>query len=353
MEISIIVPVYNAAGYLETCINSILAQTLTDFEVILVNDGSLDESGSILDRYAEKDSRISVIHQENSGPSVARNKGLDHAKGHYIAFIDSDDYIEPDFLEQLHGAMIDSDAELAVSGCFWEQNGRFERQENPAAEYSRSEYIVNVLNHKIFDITAFGPCCKLFKRSVLLEHGLRFDPGFKLSEDRIFNASVMALINKAVSLSYVGYHYVNNPRSLTHHSYERRTVKGIIEAEACFCQRMEFAIRQAALPKEYETYIKKMRLHTLLTMNGYILRSRRDGSGIRKKELYDAAFPVAVGSVLTDDRQGAVWRILDAAVSKRKIGLFRIWAWCSKMKQRIKNRTISCQSSASSYRSIG
>ena len=98
-KVSIIVPIYNSEKYMNKCIESILNQTLTEIEIILVNDGSTDNSGKIIDNYAKKDNRIKVIHQQNSGPSVARNKGISTAKGKYIGFVDSDDYIESTMYE--------------------------------------------------------------------------------------------------------------------------------------------------------------------------------------------------------------------------------------------------------------
>lgn len=101
-EISIIVPIYNVEKYLPKCIESILSQTFTNFELILVNDGSKDRSGIICDEYASKDNRIKVIHKENGGVSSARNSGVDLASGKYIGFVDPDDYIKKDMYERLH-----------------------------------------------------------------------------------------------------------------------------------------------------------------------------------------------------------------------------------------------------------
>ena len=105
--ISIIVPVYNVEKYIHQCIDSILLQTFTDFEVLLVDDGASDHSGSICDEYAHRDSRIRVFHQENAGVSVARNKGLCEAIGEYVTFVDSDDWIKPDYLNELYKCLLE------------------------------------------------------------------------------------------------------------------------------------------------------------------------------------------------------------------------------------------------------
>lgn len=103
LKVSIIVPVYKAELYIRKCIDSILSQTFTNFELLLIDDGSPDNCGKICDEYAELDTRVHVFHKENGGVSAARNLGLDHAKGDYVCFIDSDDWIDPDMLETLIG----------------------------------------------------------------------------------------------------------------------------------------------------------------------------------------------------------------------------------------------------------
>lgn len=116
--VSVIVPVYNVAPYLERCIDSLIAQTWTQLEILLVDDGSNDESGSICDRYAEKDSRIRVIHKENGGLSSARNAGLDTATGAYIGFVDSDDWIEPDMYARMLALLEKYDAQVVCAGRY-------------------------------------------------------------------------------------------------------------------------------------------------------------------------------------------------------------------------------------------
>ena len=117
--ITIIVPVYNTATHLRTCIDSIVSQTVPDWELILINDGSTDASGSICDEYATKDSRIAVVHQQNSGVSNARNKGIELAKGNFITFIDSDDWIELNFIEKFKNLIVNKNT-LIVYGIAYD-----------------------------------------------------------------------------------------------------------------------------------------------------------------------------------------------------------------------------------------
>lgn len=116
-EISVIVPVYKVEEYLPQCIDSILAQTFTDFELLLVDDGSPDRCGEICEEYAGKDMRIRVFHQQNSGVSAARNIGLQHAKGTYIVFVDSDDWVSTDYLLHLYKSLPDTGIGLVMGGA--------------------------------------------------------------------------------------------------------------------------------------------------------------------------------------------------------------------------------------------
>ena len=117
-KISIIVPIYNVEKYLDKCVSSILNQTFTDFELLLVDDGSPDRCGEMCDEYAKKDSRVKVIHRKNGGLSAARNSGIDAACGKYIGFIDSDDYIEENMYEHLYDVITKYDADIACGGIF-------------------------------------------------------------------------------------------------------------------------------------------------------------------------------------------------------------------------------------------
>ena len=139
--ISVIVPVYNIEDYIAQCIESILKQTYSNLEILLVNDGSTDCCPEICDRYAGLDSRIQVIHKSNGGLSSARNSGLNQACGEYIAFIDGDDFIHPEMLEDLYFALKDCDADMSVCNLqYVDENG------NPIREYPNHIIPKQVLN---------------------------------------------------------------------------------------------------------------------------------------------------------------------------------------------------------------
>ena len=148
--ISVIVPVYNMQDYLETCMNSILGQTYENLEIILVNDGSKDSSPQMCDAFAEKDSRIKVIHKENGGLSSARNAGLDVATGDYIGFVDSDDSIRPNFFELLYDNLVKTDADVSVcrlTNCTEQAGDRTmaNQTEKDLLTFTSEEAVINML----------------------------------------------------------------------------------------------------------------------------------------------------------------------------------------------------------------
>ena len=115
-KISVVIPIYNAEEYLEECLESVVGQTLRDIEIICINDGSTDNSAKICEKYAKKDKRIIFVSTENKGPGAARNTGLGFAKGEFIGFVDSDDWIDLDFYEKLYTAAVETDADIATGG---------------------------------------------------------------------------------------------------------------------------------------------------------------------------------------------------------------------------------------------
>ena len=133
VTITMIIPVYNTAAYLDKCLSSISAQSFSDFELIIVDDGSTDDSPKICDDWAKKDSRFTVIHQKNAGQSAARNAGIDAAKGDYLAFADSDDYVEPEYLQRLYDTIQKFKADLSLCG-YYEHKNRVKRALGPEKE---------------------------------------------------------------------------------------------------------------------------------------------------------------------------------------------------------------------------
>lgn len=180
--ISVIVPVYNAEKTLRQCVDSILVQDFKDFELLLVDDGSKDGSPAICDEYAEKDARVRVFHKENGGVSSARNVGLDNAKGEWITFIDSDDFITNGYFDGVVGRKED----LLIIPYVWYKNGK-ESPDNRLNNYhlvSEDDEIRQFLNLFLTTMIFRGPHAKFYK--MILLDGIQFDESMKVGEDACF-----------------------------------------------------------------------------------------------------------------------------------------------------------------------
>lgn len=179
MKLSVIIPVYNTEKYLSRCVDSVLGQSFTDFELLLVDDGSTDDSGTICDEYAEKDNRVRVFHKENGGASSARNLGLDHAQGEWVTFIDSDDYIEDDFFSIPFGNGFDLFAQN------WSySNG--EIKESFSSCIAVRDIFQGFLSEHIHSDMFRTACCFFFKGNIINENNIRFETRFRLGEDTLF-----------------------------------------------------------------------------------------------------------------------------------------------------------------------
>ena len=202
--ISVIVPVYNVEDVLSRCIDSILAQTFQEFELILVDDGGPDRSGEICDDYAQRDSRIRVIHQKNSGVSVARNAGIEASVGQYIAFVDSDDYIAEDYLQVLY----DCNCDLPICGReVLDQKGEhlFSLRYEPV-KYSEEDHIDYAELYK--NDLLYSPIGRLFRGDIVRNHVLHFPQGITWGEDGMFVADYLQYVQTMEVLSYAGYRYI-------------------------------------------------------------------------------------------------------------------------------------------------
>lgn len=208
--ISIIVPIYNVDQYLRKCLNSILSQTFKDIEVILVNDGSTDLSGEICNEYADKDSRVKVFHQQSRGVSSARNRGVKLATGHYIGFVDGDDYVTKDMYENLYEACITTKSSIAICKLAREIEGKIT---NDIGAF----YIKELDHHKAMSelfkgiLYRFSLCNKLFKSHCF--EGITFPVG-RIHEDLSTTYKLFAAASKVVYINQIGYIYVKQQNSI-------------------------------------------------------------------------------------------------------------------------------------------
>lgn len=213
-KVSVIVPVYNVEQYLPKCLDSILAQTYQNLEIVLVDDGSPDRSGEICDQYAERDSRIQVIHQENRGASAARNRGLDAATGDWIGFIDSDDWIDPEFYETLLQTAVEYDAEIAC--CGFDYNGAKMIRDEPVTVFQGREIFYQLLTRKY---GASSLCNKIFRKD--LKTYLRNREDIQLNEDLAASYVVCQKVERMAFANQALYHYTTRKSGcVTHYTPE-------------------------------------------------------------------------------------------------------------------------------------
>lgn len=211
---SIITPVYNAEKYIEKCIESIQDQTFSNFELLLVNDGSSDNSGELCDSYAVKDSRIQVFHKRNGGVSSARNFALDKAKGKYIIFLDSDDYFTLNALDVCKDIITKNTLDIlqfSLQGVL--SNGT--PSDNTTIRQDTTETLLpdEYLGKGQLQVCAGGSC---IRRSIIEDYGIRFDEKIKLAEDQLFIISSILHSKRIKYEDIVLYNYLDNPESATH-----------------------------------------------------------------------------------------------------------------------------------------
>lgn len=215
-KISVIVPVYKVEEFLPQCLDSILAQTLTEMEIICVNDGSPDNSLKILEEYAKKDDRIVIINQKNGGLSSARNTGIKSATGEYIGFVDSDDWIEPDFYHNLYQAAKEHNADIVGTGFYSVKNNKkkisYFVTETKTALTPEDKFKIFKMPKNNFVWN------KIYKKDMICSQDLFFPIGMNY-EDIIWSSQVMELSQKAVMIPSVGYNYRYNICSIVHTTY--------------------------------------------------------------------------------------------------------------------------------------
>lgn len=201
-KVSIIIPVYNVEKYLDRCLKSILSNTYKNIEIILVNDGSKDNSQNIINEYVKKYSDFIIAkEQENKGPAEARNLGLQIATGEYIMFIDSDDFVENDYIEKYLEPLSSDDYDLVIGG-YYKSNDDKILYTVPLQDEPWSRYMV------------MGPYARLYKKSFLEENDINFIK-VNIGEDIYFNLQVNAMAKKVKVLEYVGYHWYLNTNSIS------------------------------------------------------------------------------------------------------------------------------------------
>lgn len=270
-EISIIVPVYQVEKYIKECIDSILAQTFTDFELILVDDGSKDNSGKICDEYAVKDSRIRVLHKENGGAAVARNSGMDKATANYFTFIDGDDYIVPTMLECLYKKISEEDADIAACNYryVFENGEKDYSTENKAEILSGKEIFYNRKNERNYGFWTVV-WNKLYKAETF--KNVRFRCG-KYYEDEFWANDIFQMNIKVVTVSDCLYYYRQHSAS----TMRMKKIQRSFDLIDAFGERINIYLEEQHSREAYKVLIYSLEY---LKESKELIKSRQD------KELY-------------------------------------------------------------------
>lgn len=298
--ISVIIPVCNVEKYLHRCVDSVIAQTYQNLEIICVDDGSVDESGKICDQYAVRDARIKVIYQENQGLSAARNKGLDAAEGEYIAFVDSDDYILEDMYKKMLDKLLNYNVDLCV--CQWQYEFSDGRQvvkrkniaptiygRKTSLEFARFLYMGNYENGVV--VVAWN---KLYRRTLLDK--IRFEG--RIHEDEAFSGRIMAKNISVYVMEEQFYVYAQNGDSLTNKPFSANKFF-FLDALA---ERRELFKSDAFIRQETELLYCNMYIE-------YCLRARKDGVAISHPEKYRQIFRKMFSSLRREGKANIKFRL--------------------------------------------
>ncbi|MFA1820245.1 glycosyltransferase [Virgibacillus oceani] len=217
-DISIIVPVYNSSPYISKCIDSILAQTFRKFELILVNDGSADQSGHICEQYAQQDGRIKIVHKENGGVSSARNAGINIASGEFITFVDADDWIYKDMYSKLYNLCKETNSDISICSIYREINGKVidTKREALIKEMDNTEAMKQLFTGKYF---RFAVWAKLYKKCCF--KNIRYPEDRRL-DDLPTTYKIFSNANKVVYTTYAGYIYLLRENSILTSPYNEK-----------------------------------------------------------------------------------------------------------------------------------
>lgn len=268
--ISIIVPIYNKEKYLNKCLDSIVNQTYKDLEIILVDDGSTDNSPAICDEYQKNDERIIVIHKPNGGLSSARNTGLNNAHGDYITFIDSDDYIELDTFEAVVKAINDTVDVVLIREKMVDLDGNIIRIEGNTPTnklyYKDQKFLADLIIKK--QLT--GCCDKIFKKEIL--ESIKFEENRHHGEDLLFNVEALRNIKTVAYVDSIKYSYVSNMDSITHSSFNSHSTDNIY-----FKDKVESIVKEC-FPEYYLVSARRC-----FVARQTILRLLYDGKLIKKE----------------------------------------------------------------------
>lgn len=268
-KISIIIPVYNLENYIEKCIKSVLEQTYENFELIIIDDGSMDKSQKLAQKFSVKDKRIIVFQQSNKGPSAARNLGIKNSTGMWITFIDADDHIDKTYLEQLISAIKINNSDLSLCK-FATENTQIEDAETQIATFNNPEKIgklllKNMWKEKVCTFTTFG---KLYKSEIIKDHNIYYDENLQNAEDLIFSIDYW---NYVKSCSYINKQLYIHTKRKNSLSNQKVNIKDVVIGRKIFYWKLKDYFARNNL-NYYLKSIKKVKYESVLIVIVDILR---------------------------------------------------------------------------------
>lgn len=291
--ISVVVPVYNAECYLVNCIESLLNQKYSDFELLLIDDGSIDASGEICEKYAQKDIRIKVFHKKNGGVSSARNLGIQNAKYDFVCFVDSDDTVSVTYLSNL---MLENDADLVISGLAFCSDRICEK--SPSSFYSGDVKDIGRVIPELEQLMLLnGPYHKRYKKKKLLENNILFDTRISHGEDTLFVLSYMQYVFSLKVCESCDYFYNQAvPTSIT--KLHAEPEEAFVFASEMYRLRKEMCKRFGIIDKEYLKFVQSLyQEYLFVSIHALYYHRIEKSERIRFLEkVYDTKGPIRYGT---------------------------------------------------------
>lgn|SRR5574344_209850 len=253
LKISIIIPVYNSEKFLQECLKTVTGQSLKELEIICIDDGSTDNSLKILEDFAKKDNRIKILKSSQAGPSIARNLGLEQARGEFIGFVDSDDRIDLDFYEKLYNAAKENDAEIACASIlktYTNKNKFFIKytKKEVADEIYEKLSLAKMRTHNYI-------WNKIYKHSALATSNIKFPEGLYF-EDIVYTTKILYALKRLITVPDIKYYYRNNPLSIVNRATKkkREDYKTAIEMVKEFAEDKGFCLPENLTMKNWTKY---------------------------------------------------------------------------------------------------
>lgn len=320
--ISVVIPIYNAEKYIKRCLESVMAQTYEDIEIILVNDGSIDSSYKLCEEISERDKRIRIINQENMGVSVARNQGLEDCKGEYVIFVDSDDYLKSNMIEVLYKNIRINEADYVICDYITVKEGLLIESEQVIdyGSYKDTE-IKEIIRNMIGGGKLFSSVWRgIYKKDIIIDNHIEFKQ-MKFAEDMLFNFEYLLNCNKVTVIDDKLYFYVENSSSALN-----RTKLDILETGKIPYEMNKLLFRYKMIEEYKEEYFQEiiLMIERVFNIDLNIKRFIYNMKKLREENIY-SNMPAGVQN-----------NSIKFFIEKKWIELY-IYLWAKKIKSKIKN----------------